>query len=267
MPDERTDSRAARARSGERSKGGRSTDDGIAAERSAGERQADHAAIDRLAGDLLPALVAKLADSGLGEIEIREGSWRVRVRRPAGDGTGHARRTGDRASRAQPGHAGHGHPPAGFEGHRSSKDGRATGEPRETRETRETRASAGNQTNGSTPAELIPVGPGAEPSDTGTTDESDGTRTVATSPAVGVYQPRPDARSGSRVRAGDRIGAVDMLGIPQEVVAPIDGIVGASLVEPGQAVEYGQELVVIEPPDDAGPTGGSGPGKRPSREG
>ena len=264
MPDERTDSRAARARSGERSKGGRSTDDGIAAERSAGERQADHAAIDRLAGDLLPALVAKLADSGLGEIEIREGSWRVRVRRPAGDGTGQARRTGDRASRAQPGHAGHGHPPAGFEGHRSSKDAR---EARDTRETRETRASAGNQTNGSTPAELIPVGPGAEPPYTGSTDESDGMRTVATSPAVGVYQPRPDARSGSRVRAGDRIGAVDMLGIPQEVVAPIDGIVGASLVEPGQAVEYGQELVVIEPPDDAGPTGGSGPGKRPSREG
>jgi acetyl/propionyl-CoA carboxylase alpha subunit len=37
-----------------------------------------------------------------------------------------------------------------------------------------------------------------------------------------------------------------MLGIPQEVVAPADGDVGASLVEPGQAVEYGQELVVIE---------------------
>jgi biotin carboxyl carrier protein len=264
MPDERTDGPAGRARSGERARGGGSTDDGIAAERSAGERQADHAAIDRLAGDLLPALVAKLADSGLGEIEIREGSWRVRVRRPGGDGTSQARRTGDRASRAQPGHAGHGHPPAGFEGHRSSKDAR---ESRESRETRETRGSASNQTNGSTPAGLIPVGPGAEPSDTVTTDEGDGMRTFATSPAVGVYQPRPDARSGSRVRAGDRLGAVDMLGIPQEVVAPIDGTVGASLVEPGQAVEYGQELVVIEPLDDAGPTGGSGPGKRPSREG
>jgi pyruvate/2-oxoglutarate dehydrogenase complex dihydrolipoamide acyltransferase (E2) component len=47
-----------------------------------------------------------------------------------------------------------------------------------------------------------------------------------------------------------------MLGIPQEVVAPIDGIVGASLVEPGQAVEYGQELVIIEPADDGGSSGG-----------
>ena len=49
-----------------------------------------------------------------------------------------------------------------------------------------------------------------------------------------------------------------MLGIPQEVVAPIDGIVGASLVEPGQAVEYGQELVLIEPADETGPAGGPG---------
>jgi len=37
-----------------------------------------------------------------------------------------------------------------------------------------------------------------------------------------------------------------MLGVPQEVVAPTDGIVGATLVESGQAVEYGQELIRIE---------------------
>ncbi len=37
-----------------------------------------------------------------------------------------------------------------------------------------------------------------------------------------------------------------MLGVAQEVVAPIDGVVGTSLVEPGDAVEYGQELIVIE---------------------
>ena len=37
-----------------------------------------------------------------------------------------------------------------------------------------------------------------------------------------------------------------MLGVPQEVIAPADGIVGASLVEAGQTVEYGQELVIIE---------------------
>jgi biotin carboxyl carrier protein len=239
----------------------RSTDEPSQPARSVEDRQVDHDAIDRLAGELLPALVAKLADTGLGEIEIREGSWRVRVRRPGGDSSGHARRSGDRGSRAQPGHAGHGHPPAGFEGHRSSK---------EARDTRETRVSSGNQTNGSTPAGLIPVGPGAEGREPAEADEDDGlARTVATSPAVGVYQPRAEARPGNRVRAGDRLGAVDMLGIPQEVVAPIDGVVGASLVEPGQAVEYGQELVVIEPADETGPAGpgaSGGRATRPSRE-
>ena len=39
-----------------------------------------------------------------------------------------------------------------------------------------------------------------------------------------------------------------MLGVPQEVVAPSDGLVGASLVDSGDAVEYGQELVIIEFP-------------------
>jgi biotin carboxyl carrier protein len=71
-------------------------------------------------------------------------------------------------------------------------------------------------------------------------------RIVATSPAVGIFQPRAEARAGTKVRAGDKLGSVDMLGIPQEVVAPSDGLVGATLVEPGDAVEYGQELILIE---------------------
>ena len=37
-----------------------------------------------------------------------------------------------------------------------------------------------------------------------------------------------------------------MLGVPQEVVAPVDGILGERLVNGGEAVEYGQDLVVIE---------------------
>jgi biotin carboxyl carrier protein len=81
---------------------------------------------------------------------------------------------------------------------------------------------------------------------------------VATSPAVGVYQPRPDAKPGNRVRAGDRLGVVDMLGVAQDVVAPDDGLIGASLAEAGQAVEYGQELVVIELSGEAGAGGATG---------
>jgi biotin carboxyl carrier protein len=37
-----------------------------------------------------------------------------------------------------------------------------------------------------------------------------------------------------------------MLGIPQELVSPVDGVVGTTLVEAGTAVEYGQELIQIE---------------------
>ncbi|HET9456849.1 MAG TPA: hypothetical protein VFO78_05885 [Candidatus Limnocylindrales bacterium] len=198
-------------------------------ERSPKERAADHAAIDRLAGDLLPALVAKLGATGLGEIEVREGSWRVRVRRPA-SAAGQGRRSVERGPRAQPGHAGHGHAPAAFEGHRTARD---------------TRPGA-HSTNGSTPG-LTAVGPGETGGSPPDASEENDRRPVATSPAVGIFQPRDEAGPGTRVRAGDRLGAVDMLGVPHEVVAPVDGLVGSRLVEAGQPVEYGQELVLIEP--------------------
>jgi biotin carboxyl carrier protein len=48
------------------------------------------------------------------------------------------------------------------------------------------------------------------------------------------------------VRAGDSLGTVNVIGVPQDVTAPADGIVGATLVEAGTAVEYGQELIRIE---------------------
>jgi biotin carboxyl carrier protein len=48
------------------------------------------------------------------------------------------------------------------------------------------------------------------------------------------------------VRAGDVLGHVDVLGVPQDIQAPADGIVGSTLVEAGMAVEYGQELIRLE---------------------
>src|SRR5438034_10835128 len=128
---------------------------GRATERSAAERAADHAAIDRLADELVPALIAKLSATGLGEIEVGEGPWTVRVRRPADAAAQRNRRSTDRASRAQPGHAGHGHPPGGFEGHRTARDAKP--------------ASSAHSTNGSTPTPT--------PTDGGnptTADRSDG---------------------------------------------------------------------------------------------
>ena len=196
------------------------------------QRAADHAAIERLADDLVPALIAKLSASGLGEIEVGEDRWTVRVRRPADGVTRQDRRAGDRASRSQPGHAGHGHGPAGFEGHRSARESRSGG-------------GAVASTNGAGPGgDAGSSLDGGGQRDGGQRDG--GHRAIATSPAVGVFQPRTDLTPGTRVRSGDRLGAVDMLGIPQEVLAPADGILGASLAEAGQAVEYGQELVIVE---------------------
>jgi biotin carboxyl carrier protein len=181
-------------------------------DRTDAERAEDHAAIDRLSAELLPALIAKLGATGLGELEVREGGWRVRLRRPGvatGPTTSKERRQGERSDRAA-------------------------------RSASSAAAHAG--------ASLTPVGPGRDGRDgtgSGRDARADGP-IVASSPAVGIFQPRPEARAGTKVRAGDRLGSVDMLGIPQEVLSPSDGVVGASLVEPGDAVEYGQELIVIE---------------------
>ena len=181
-------------------------------DRTPAERSADHAAIDRLSTELLPALIAKLGATGLGELEVREGGWRVRLRRPGETG--------------------------GSSGARERRPGERE---------RAARSGAG-QAGSHAPTGLTPVGPGHDVRDgvaaAAARDARNGTgreggRIVATSPAVGVFQPRSEARAGTKVRAGDRLGSV-------EVVAPSDGVVGASLVEPGDAVEYGQELILIE---------------------
>jgi biotin carboxyl carrier protein len=186
-----------------------------------GSHAADHAAIDRLASELLPALIAKLGATGLGELEVRQDGWRVRLRRPADGVARSERRASGGAARSQPGHAGHGHGPLPTE--------------------RQARAGAPSS-NGSGPGPQVAVGPGrGMPA----TVPADGPA-MAVSPAVGMYRPDAESTAGRRVRVGDRLGVVDMLGVPHEVVSPVDGILGEQLVEAGEAVEFGQELVVIE---------------------
>jgi biotin carboxyl carrier protein len=196
----------------------------VAARREVGIRRADHEGIARLADELLPALIAKLGSTQLGELEVREGDWHVRLRRPHGTGPGEGRRASDKPSRSQPGHEGHGHSRATPEGHRASRSS----------------GGASGVTAGSGAASASTNGTG---SDEHVLDRS---RAIATSPAVGIFQPGARAASGTRVRAGDSLGAVDVLGVPQDVLAPVDGIVGSTLAEAGMAVEYGQELIRIE---------------------
>ena len=164
-------------------------------------RLADHRQILGLADDLLPALIAKLGATGLAELEVSEGDWKIRLRGPVDGTPGSGRAVGGRSSRAAGGHP----------------------------------AEPGHLDSGRSDGHRPPAEPAGDPY-----------RTAATSPAVGVYHPRAEITSGSRVRAGDRIASVDVLGITQEVIAPVAGIVGAAMVEAGDAVEYGQELVWIE---------------------
>lgn len=187
-------------------------------------RQANHAGIARLTEELLPALIAKLGTINLGELEVREGDWHVRLRRPFGTAPGEGRRSGDKASRVQPGHEGHGHGRAAPEGHRPARTtGGATGITAGT-------GAASASTNGTGDGASVP----------------DRSRAIATSPAVGIFTPGSRAASGTRVRTGDSLGSVNVLGVPQDVLAPVDGVVGSTLVEGGMAVEYGQELIRIE---------------------
>jgi biotin carboxyl carrier protein len=188
------------------------------------DRIADHAGIARLVDGLLPALIAKLSTTHLGELEVREGDWKIRLRQPAGSEIREGRRASDRPSRTQPGHEGHGHPRGAPEPTRPARVALPTGY-----------ADKSVATNG---ARGAATGNGKAPHDPA--------KPVATSPAVGVFQPGTRAAVGTRIRAGDTLGSVDVLGVPQEILAPIDGVVGETLVEAGTAVEYGQDLVRIE---------------------
>jgi biotin carboxyl carrier protein len=171
-------------------------------DRTPAQRQADHASLARLSETLVPALVAKLTGSGLGELEVREGDWKIRVRRPVGAT----------------------HTPAPRRADRPRLGGGA--EPR-----------APKTATASQPAE-----------------ERDPRRAVVTSPAVGTF--RPGVSVGSAVRAGDRIAVVDLLGIPQDVSSPIDGTLVEVFAQAGEAVEYGEEIAVVQAPPEPEPADG-----------
>ena|SRR5689334_15499194 len=160
-------------------------------DRTPAERQADHEGLSRLSESLVPALVQKLNASALGELEVREGEWRIRLRR-----------------------------------HQASA-------PRRERSRIGGTAAPRQATTAPAPPPLAPTDGGDDPG-----------RAVAISPAVGVF--RAVANVGAQVRSGDRIAVVDLLGIAQDVVSPADGTLIEVFAETGEAVEYGEELALIE---------------------
>ena len=159
--------------------------------------------IARLAADTLPRLIERMTRSELGELEVREDGWRIRLRRPV-------------TAAADVDDA---------QGRSASERPRAT--------------SAGSAAGAHT--ERISSATRAGPS-----TKADATRGTVTSPAVGYFTSHEGVSNGTKVASGDVLGHVDVLGVRQEVVAPIDGVVGGLEVESGQAIEYGQRIARIE---------------------
>lgn len=56
--------------------------------------------LEALTDEVLPALIARLRASRLGELEVRSGDWRIRLRRDLQPGTGPAARAGSRGESA-----------------------------------------------------------------------------------------------------------------------------------------------------------------------
>ena len=157
-----------------------------------GDGSGDITELARVADELLPPLVARLGVSDLGEIEVRQGTWRVRIRRVVSDTHAAA------APLAAP------------------------------------------AASGSAPAT---GGPAGAPHTTAPSAAAD--HQMATSAAVGYFAPKSGLAVGHRVGRGDVLGWVDVLGVRKEFVSPADGVISRFVTEPGDPVEYGQELVAL----------------------
>lgn len=71
------------------------------------------------------------------------------------------------------------------------------------------------------------------------------------SPAVGFFVYADGLGPGLDVTKGDALGHVEMLGVRHDVRAPRAGTVRHLVAESGEAVEYGQTVVEIEPAERA----------------
>ncbi len=78
-------------------------------------------------------------------------------------------------------------------------------------------------------------------------------RLFITAPIVGTFYPafnpthKPLVQVGDLVREGQLVGGIETLNVMNEVEAQVAGRVDEILVEPGQPVEYGQQLIALIP--------------------
>jgi biotin carboxyl carrier protein len=187
-------------------------------DRTPAQRQADHASLARLSESLVPALVQKLSASGLGELEVREGDWRIRLRRSAPGPAGAPRRT-DR-------------PRLGTHADRDARGREAT------------------------PGAAIPAAGGARQGGSQEIPASP-RRSVVTSPAVGVFRAEAAVgarvRSGDRIASVDLLGiGQDVISPIDGTVVEVFPQAGEA-VEYGEEVAAVESDVTIE---NDGPSGG-----------
>lgn len=71
------------------------------------------------------------------------------------------------------------------------------------------------------------------------------------SPAVGFFVYADGLGPGLAVEKGDPLGQVEMLGVRHDVRAPRRGTVRSLVAESGEAVEYGQVVLELEPQESA----------------
>lgn len=73
------------------------------------------------------------------------------------------------------------------------------------------------------------------------------------SPVVGTFHnggmvnPREPVKEGDRVEQGQLLAAIEAMKVPNELRAPVSGVLARLLVQDGAVVEYGQTLFLIQP--------------------
>jgi biotin carboxyl carrier protein len=73
------------------------------------------------------------------------------------------------------------------------------------------------------------------------------TEKLVASPSVGYYRAVGDLKVGDRVGEGDKVGEVVALGLANDVTADVPGEVKEVCVADGDAVEFGQRILVLKP--------------------
>jgi biotin carboxyl carrier protein len=228
--------------------------------------------ISRLVDDLLPALIARLDASGLGELEVRTDRWRIRLRKPYERRhslplpEGRRRRGGafeaEHAGNVDTRGAGPDNSQHGELGRADTDRGTLVDRSHATRIGHSGRRSGGRPDAGSAGVG-VDVGGDLDASANLASPADLSVPAIATSPAVGYFTPREGWTTGHQVLSGDVVGYVDCLGVRQDVVAPADGFVGRLLARAGEAVEYGQPLVHVDLPLP-GPAASASPNETPT---